>query len=159
MSAQRKPKSHAFVWYGREGEGIDIFHGRLTVELREDLSGAGVVEVRPEWPLEVTIPARSFGDVLCEAFAVNDLVNVPAPVRSESGGISGRNTLINVRHLPVENPPIINPGSLKLYLEWWNAHFVKLLERHQYALLGVSFIINNPERFRRAILDEDELEN
>ncbi|MCP4213719.1 MAG: hypothetical protein GY765_03635, partial [bacterium] len=35
MLREKKPKSLVFVWYGEEGQGIEVFHKRVWVELRE----------------------------------------------------------------------------------------------------------------------------
>ncbi len=59
MLRECKPRSLAFVWYGKKGQGIETFHRRLNVELREDNPSAFVFEIRPEWPAEFHNPHRS----------------------------------------------------------------------------------------------------
>ncbi len=157
MMREQKPKSLAFVWYGQEGQGIEIFHKRLLVELREDLTNAFVYQVRPRWPEHLENYHDAFSDVLTEAFGVNSPEDIPARIRSES---HGKLTLVYVRHEPVRSTQLINPDSLKEYVRWWDAEFVPLLEKKQFAILTVSFLVKNPPAFAEYVEDEaiEELE-
>lgn len=157
MLREQKPRSHAFVWYGRIGEGVDGFHQRLTVELREHLPNVYLYEVRPEWPNEFTNVHRSCQDMLCEAFGVSALADIPARVRAATRGTAGVQALIYVRHQPVPSPKVFSSQDLHDYLEWWDSHFVPLLERQQFALLGVSFLVNDPSRFQTRFTQVEEL--
>lgn len=168
MLREQKLRSLAFVWYGQEGQGIEIFHQRLNVELREDLSNTFVYEVRPEWPAELENYHHSFRDMMTEAFEVNSLEDIPARIRSKTHGAFEKQTLVYIRHQPVVSPKkmtpqrlrhSINPKTLQEYLKWWNTIFVPLLERQQFALSGVSFVVKNPPKFRSLILDKERLED
>ena len=160
MMREQKPKSLVFTWYGQEGQGIEIFHKRLLVELREELSNAFVYQVRPAWPLHLENYHTSFSDILTQAFGVNSLEDIPARIRSESHGSFGKQSLVYVRHEPVTSSQLINPESLKTYVQWWDKEFAPLLEKNQFALLSVSFIVKNPPAFTEYIEDEkiDELD-
>lgn len=151
MLREQKPKSLVFVWYGEEGQGIEIFHKRLLVELREELTNAFVYQRRPRWPEHLEDYHTAFSDVLTETFGVNTLEDIPARVRAES---QGRPTLIYVRHEPVRSTQLINPQSLKEYVLWWDTEFVPKLERKQFALLTVSFLVVNPPAFAEYVEDE-----
>ncbi|MCP4687125.1 MAG: hypothetical protein GY859_03685, partial [Desulfobacterales bacterium] len=52
MIQEGKPRSLAFVWYGKEGQGILRFHKRLSTELRKHLFNTSIMVVRPEWPAD-----------------------------------------------------------------------------------------------------------
>lgn len=152
MLRERKPRSLAFVWYGQKGQGVEIFHERLKVELREDLPEVSIEEVRPEWPMDLHNCHRSFSDMLTEAFRVNSLHDVAASLRAKIQGASGKQTLVYVRHQPVTSSRhLINPKTYKDYLEWWDSHFVPLLEQRQFGLLAVSFEVENPAKFEKAM--------
>ncbi len=144
MMRERKPKSLAFVWYGQEGQGVEIFHKRLLVELREELTDVYVHQIRPRWPEHLEDYHTAFSDTLCEPFRVGNIEDIPARLRNES---RGRTTLLYVRHEPVRGKLLINPRSLKDYVEWWDSTFSHLLEKKQFALLTVSFLVNNPPAF------------
>ncbi len=64
-----------------------------------------------------------------------------------------------VRHEPVASPRLINPKSLRLYLKWWDKKFLPLLERNQFALLGVSFIVKNPPKFGNILRKKEKIED
>ncbi|MCP4699940.1 MAG: hypothetical protein GY862_24280 [Gammaproteobacteria bacterium] len=157
MMREQKPKSLAFVWYGQEGQGIEIFHKRLLVELREDLTNACVHQVRPRWPEHLSNYHDAFSDVLTEAFDARGFEDIPARVRADT---HGKSTLIYVRHEPVRSTQLINPKSLREYVRWWDAEFAPLLEKKQFALLTVSFLVKNPPRFAEYVENEaiEELE-
>jgi hypothetical protein len=157
MLQERRPRSLAYVWYGQPGQGIDLFHQRLNVELRDRISDAHFYQVRPEWPPTVNAPAQDFEAMLTEAFEVNRLDDIPGRIRTESRGVSGRQTLVYVRHLPVQSSKVINPSVLKDYLEWWDTYFVRLLEGQVFALLGVSFVVDKPNVFRRVLTERERI--
>ncbi|MCP4110227.1 MAG: hypothetical protein GY749_32680 [Desulfobacteraceae bacterium] len=158
MLRERKPQSLAFVWYGQQGQGMETFHQRLNIELREDLANTHVYEVRPEWPADLLTPHRSFSDMLTEVFEVSSLEDIPARIRSKTYGAFGKQTLVYVRHQPVKSAKLINPKSLKIYLEWWDSVFAPLLESNQFGLLGISFIVKNPSKFQSIILEKEQIE-
>nr|VFJ89718.1 MAG: hypothetical protein BECKH772A_GA0070896_100175 [Candidatus Kentron sp. H]VFJ91256.1 MAG: hypothetical protein BECKH772B_GA0070898_100165 [Candidatus Kentron sp. H]VFJ97802.1 MAG: hypothetical protein BECKH772C_GA0070978_100165 [Candidatus Kentron sp. H] len=161
MAREGRPRSLAFVWYGAQGQGIGLFHQRLNVELREYLPNfnAHLHEIRPDWPSELEDPDMAFRDCLTEAFGVKYPDDIPRAIRKLTQGASGRQTLVYVRHAPVISSRLINPKSLKGYLAWWDRAFAPLLERNQFLLLGISFVVKNPAKFRGLVLEKDRLED
>ncbi len=154
MLREQKPKSLAFAWYGQEGQGIEIFHKRLLVELREELSSAFVYQVRPRWPEHLANYHDAFSDVLCEAFKAKNLTDIPARIRSESHGVSNKVSVVYVRHEPVRSTRVINPESLKTYIHWWDSTVTPLLAKKQFAVLTASFLVSNPPAFAQYVDDE-----
>jgi hypothetical protein len=164
MLRERKPRSLAYVWYGQAGQGLDLFHQRLKVELRDVLPNVHLYEVRPRWPDDLHNPHRSFEDMLLEAFEVDSLDNIPGRVRTQTKGESGRQTLVYICHQPVLTAEPIKPSVLRTYLEWWDCNFVPLLhqETDAFGLLGVSFEVRNPPKFLEVLqtrVDDLELQH
>ncbi|MBN1479310.1 hypothetical protein JXA70_03450 [candidate division KSB1 bacterium] len=167
MLRDRRPRSLAFVWYGQEGQGVELFHQRLRVQLRGHVSGNTLFgEIRPEWPMdlfdpqrafELYKPERSFSDMLSNAFDVKRLTDIPAAIRAHTRGETGRQILVYIRHQPVRSTKIFNPKSLKAYLKWWDEVFAPLLTQHVYALLTVSFIVKNPAKFCRILQEQERI--
>ncbi|HKO97008.1 MAG TPA: hypothetical protein VJU86_08455 [Pyrinomonadaceae bacterium] len=157
MLRERKPRSLAYLWYGQEGQGIDLFHQRLKIELQDLLANTYLYEVRPEWPVELSNPHRSWENMLTEAFGVQSMDDIPARIRTQTRGLSGSSTLVYVRHQPVRSSKLINPRVLKGYLEWWDLNFVSLIEGQTFALLGVSFVVGSPHMFLRALIDIERI--
>jgi hypothetical protein len=153
MLRERRPRSLAYVWYGQPGQGVDLFHQRLTVELGEKLSDVSLYEVQPEWPMAFDNPIRACEAMLTQVFNVNTLDDIPARIRTQSRGVSGRQTLVYVRHRPVASPKLFNPAMLKAYLEWWDICFAPLLEGPVFAVLGVSFIVGKPLTFHKVLTE------
>ena len=152
MLRERRPRTLAYVWYGQAGQGIDLFHKRVRVELQEDLATyTHFLEVRPEWPMDLDNPSRSFADMMCEAFDEHSLQDIPRCIRADTRGATGRQTLVYVRHQPVRSTKVMNPQTLKAYLRWWDQEFVPLLKDRTYALLTVSFEVKNPARFHKTV--------
>jgi hypothetical protein len=71
--------------------------------------------------------------------------------------VSGRSTLVYVNHQPLRSSKLINTGAYKKYLEWWDCHLTPLLEAQTCALLGVSFVVGNPDNFKRAVEEKDRV--
>ncbi|MCP4105001.1 MAG: hypothetical protein GY749_05625 [Desulfobacteraceae bacterium] len=134
MVREQKPKSLVFVWYGQKGQGIEIFHKRLLVELQEDLTNTFVYRVRPAWPLHLENYHTCFSNMLTTAFGVNTLEDIPTRIRSESYGAFGKQTLVYIWHEPVRASRLINPETLKTYVQWWDAEFAPLLEKKTVCL-------------------------
>lgn len=158
MLRERRPSSLAYVWYGQPGQGIELFHRRLQVELQDDLHPhATLYEVRPEWPRQFLDPERSFEEMLTEAFGVASLKLVSQSIRAVSRGAAGRPVLVYVRHQPVRSKDVLSLPQLKAYIRWWDRAFAPLLREHQYALLGISFEVEKPARFRSFLLDGEQI--
>ncbi len=160
MLRERKPRSLAFVWYGQEGQGVDHFHQRLKVELREIIPDVHIQETRPRWPDDLKDTYRSFEDMLLEAFEVLSLDDIPGWIRAQTRGESGRRSLVYLRHEPVPSDSPISPLVLQTYLEWWDHAFAPLLkEANAFGLLGVSFMVRNPLKFHKRLMSQlDELD-
>ncbi len=153
MLRSAKPKSRAYIWYGEQGQGVDLFHERLERQLEEDLNRTTVVVKRPEWPVAPEVRLhQNFADRLKETFQVNHLEQIPDQLRREVHGVSGQKTLLYVRHIPVPMGGVMTLPIYKRYLEWWDGVFVPLLRAGQFALLGVSFVVDDPVRFRQEAL-------
>jgi len=157
MVREGRPRCHAFVWYGRAGEGVDLFHTRLNVELRDDLDQARLLEIAPRWPDDLADPARSFEDMLCEAFGVAALEDLPARIRQEAGGGYGARVLVYLRHQPVvgaqsdKQRRLIDPDRLCQYVAWLDHRLAPLLDEGQFLLVGLSFVVLKPAGFREAV--------
>ena len=158
MLRERRPRSLAYIWYGKPGQGIELFHRRLQVELQDDLEPqATLYEVRPEWPRQFLDPERSFEEMLVEAFGAASLRLVAQSIRAANRGASGRPVLVYVRHQPVRSKAVLSLPQLKAYVRWWDRVFAPLLGENQYALLGISFEVEQPAKFRRFLLESEQI--
>ncbi|MFO1429397.1 MAG: hypothetical protein U1F76_04540 [Candidatus Competibacteraceae bacterium] len=149
MLRERKPRSLVYVWYGQKGQGMDLFHQRLAVELWDVLHGVYLYEIRPRWPDDLHNPHRSFEDMLLEAFDVDLLDHIPGRIRTQTQGESGRRILVYIRHQPLLPDEPIKPPVLRKYLEWWDYNGIPLLHQEidAFGLLGISFEVRNPPKF------------
>jgi len=157
MFQERKPRSLAYLWYGGQDQGIELFHQRLRVDLQEKLKNVIVFEVQPEWPADMVQPHRSLSDMITQAFRVESLDQVPARIRTFARGAPGREVLVYVRHLPIKSGHIFHPHFLKTYLEWWDVTFIPHLPKRAFALLGISYEVKNPARFRKLLVEKEGL--
>lgn len=151
MLLEHRPRTLAYVWYGQPGQGVELFHQRLAVELQEKLPQLCLYEVNPRWPETLDAPDLAFEDMLTEAFDVHTLDAIPGRIRAYNRGVAGRQTLVYIRHLPVQSAKLITPAVVKTYLEWWDAYMTRLLDGQVFALLGVSFVVGKPEAFKRVV--------
>lgn len=147
MLRRHNPRSLAYVWYGQEGQGVDLFHQRLKVELR-DMLDAEFYELRPHWPDDLHQATRSFEDMLLAAFEVSSLDAVPDRIRAQSRGETDRQVLVYLRHAPVLPGDPIKPQDLREYLDWWDRYLAPSLPPNAFGLLSVSFVVGKPPKFR-----------
>ena len=168
MLRNRKPKALAYLWYGEENQGVDVFHQRLKIDLNQDLEQVIVHQILPEWQADLEENFHQCcHDMLCDAFEISSLEYLSAKIREISRSSTSQQTLIYIRHKPVKfrfkAPAEFHPKYIKRYLEWWNTVFVPKLPRQCYALLGLSYQVEEPAKFYDALiklkLDELELSN
>lgn len=159
MLREGRPRCMAFVWYGREDDGVDLFHHRLEVELQESLRGmdTAFLPIAPDWPEELGNSDLSFRDKTLEAceevLGAERLEDIPYSLRTHSLGRA--RSLIYVRHRPVPaSNRLINPETLDAYLAWWDEHLLPLLEPDQFVLIGVSFVVRKPGAFQNAMAEQ-----
>ena len=164
MLREKNPKSLVFVWYGKKGEGVEIFHERLWVELRECLNkNINIIRKQPDWPIHLNNYHTAFSKEIIHSFNVNRIEDIPGRIKSERSGESKKQTLVYIQHKPVLTKEIINPKSLKGYIQWWDNVFVSKLEEGQFSILSVSFIDDHPLELKNKIdevkIEELDLEN
>ena len=155
MLRNRRTRCLFFVWYGREGEGIDLFHERLASELEWDIPNTTeLYTVNPAWPDNLANPDILFRDISLEAFKVSSMENIPARIREKNQGAGQVLTYLN--HQTVITQPYtsktmlentINPQTLRLYFDWCDRFYPNLLEPGQYMLIGISFVVKHPPKF------------
>lgn len=166
MLENHRPRSLSYLWYGLQGQGVDVFHQRLAVELQKLVSDAYLFEVQPYWPPQFHDFHISIRDMLTDVFRVQNLDEIPERIRTETRNKPQRQTLVYVRHEPIVASPgadkqttLIDPGLIKKYLQWWDLNLVPLLEGNMFALLGMSFVVRKPAAFRKRITEIDCLDD
>ncbi|KPA10945.1 hypothetical protein MHK_008848 [Candidatus Magnetomorum sp. HK-1] len=149
MLTNQRPKILSYLWYGEQGQGIDQFHHRLRVELREKLSPTELIEITPIWPPHFVDFHESCENMYRQAFNVQSFLHIPSQIR-ELG--YGKQSLIYIRHTPLTSTRIVNLKVLKRYIEWLDQYFLPLLKQDKFfALVGVSYIVNQPAKISRLI--------
>ncbi len=156
----QRPPMLVYLWYGREGQGVELFHQRIKVEFQNEFKNRSQFkEIRPDWPLELDNPRRSFQDMMREAFEVPLFNDIPSKIRSYTKGASDRQALIYIRHEPLRSKILFNPTNLKKYLDWLNKEFTSLFKRGRHALAAISFIDDNPAKFKKSFIEEEDLDD
>jgi len=160
MLHQRRPRALAYFWYGEEGQGIELFHERLRVELLRSPAEISFHPVRPRWPEELRDPFGSFEDMMIEAFEVQSLDDLAGRIRTSARPNPRRSSLVYVCHQPLRKGEAVGPAHMREYLEWWDKVFAARLEdAGAYGLLGVSFITGNAAKLQQILTDcFDELD-
>jgi len=63
-----------------------------------------------------------------------------------------------VRHTPVRSAKaVINVKTFKTYLEWWDMNFAPVLDGQVFAVLGASFVVKEPGKFERLLIERERL--
>ncbi len=157
MLMERRPRGLGYLWYGAKDQGLELFHNRLKVELQEKLIGAILYEVKPEWPTDMEDPDRSFRDMLKQAFGISTLEHLGGRIRTHTRSVSGRQTLVYIRHRPVASAYTFDPKYIRTYLQWFNINVVAKLPEQTYTLLGISYEVKNPAEFRKLLIEKERL--
>jgi len=145
MLFHQKPKILCFLWYGEQGRGVDLFHHRLSVELRDKLSPTEFIEVTPIWPTHFDNIYGAFENMFNESFQTDSLHQIPSLIREKG---DEEQKLIYIRHMPLTSTKVVTLDILKRYIEWLENYFLPCLEKDSfYALVGISYIVNNPSKF------------
>jgi hypothetical protein len=150
MLTERSPRSLAYLCYGEEGQGQDIFYKRLSIELKGGFTGSKSLEYIPEWPKEYSNPTLSFAGALTEAFDALSVDEIPSRIRRD-GGYSSQQLLIYIRHLPVNKNSPVTLDLIKEYLRWWDEYFIPMLDVNMFSLLGISFEVEEALLFRNTL--------
>jgi len=154
MLLYQRPKSYAFIWYGLQDQGQEVFHQRLNSELQEVFNEVDLIEFSPQWPLfpEGGNYDDLFTAMIKQAFGANqDLDEVPGIIRRHTHDSGNRQTLVYVRHTPVTSKKHLSPEQLQQYLKWWDLFAVPQFHEGVYGLLGISFVVKNPAVFKEVM--------
>ncbi|MDM8516713.1 CHAT domain-containing protein [Desulfobacterales bacterium HSG16] len=159
MLRERKPRILAYTWYGTGGQGVDLFHHRMKVELDEKLTNTYLYEVRPDWPMELENPYRSFSDMMTEAFDEPSLDHIGPNIRKFSRGASGKHTLVYIRHQPLRSTKVMTLNNLKKYLEWLDLNFSQILPKQAFVLVGISYVVSSPKKFYNVLKKKKRIDD
>ncbi|MGB8507365.1 MAG: hypothetical protein WCD76_03090 [Pyrinomonadaceae bacterium] len=159
MLREGRPRAVAFLWYGKRGQGVEQFYKRLEVELLSDrLPNVRVDIVRPEWPPQFANFQKSIRSMLADAFDVDDYGKVGEQIRVRANRMGGQQTLLYLLHPPVtKGMELYKMHQLKNYLQWLDGEFADRLEGQVFALVGLGFVVEEPDQFRARL--ESEVEN
>ncbi|QTA78700.1 Alpha/beta hydrolase fold-containing protein [Desulfonema limicola] len=158
MFHEKKPKSCAYLWYGKPDQGVDIFLNRLKVEFQEKLKQVGMIVKNPIWPHIIDKPEKSYSQMMCQAFGTEDLKQIPMKIREQLNLMGDKKGLVYIGHEPVRYEYQCSPENLETYIKWWDSEFVKLLPEKTYSLLGIPFINSDPKKFLNLLTETLKLD-
>lgn len=163
MLQENKLRTLIFLWYGKDGQGVEPFYDRLDFELRNRLKDVGLYPVRPEFPLEFFDFDLSVSDMMAHGFKVQSYDEVMDKIRFEVRRIGKRQTIVYIR-LPVikKGMEFYQTKQLKNLLDWLEAKFADRFGEHVFALIGLAYVVKEPVVFREVIdqrFEEDEYED
>ncbi|MCY2966004.1 MAG: hypothetical protein NT069_20630, partial [Planctomycetota bacterium] len=142
LSGQSRRRAHAFLWYGEEDQGMELFHERLTVSLQPKLYNVTVIHKLARWPdrdaddSRQTFSERAFEEMLCEVFKVDTVPQIDSRVRDEA---ANTRALVVINHPHVTSKTTMDPKSLLTYLRWWDHVLPAFDDEDHVYLLGFSF--------------------
>jgi len=158
MLQEKKHHGLAYIWYGISGQGIQLFHERLTVELPKN-TACQFHTIAPCWPLTAVDDQRNvFEDMMAEAFELEfDLI--AGKLRSLSQG-KDKPLLLYIRTEVVQESPIrlITPRFLKAWFHWLDQVFLPGLPNNCFLLTGVGYVVKDTRKFA-ALLDKSQLKD
>ena len=144
MIKHGKPRSLGFFWYGKLGEGVDIFHQRFRKELRNHLRDRiSPLEKTVRWPEFIENISESFEEIYCHEFEVQNLDDIYIKIGRFHPYISGKKRIVFIDHKPFEigYTKRFSSDILGEYLNWWSNRFIQCFPKDIYLILGMSFIV------------------
>lgn len=153
MLREGRQRALTFLWYGKEGQGVEQFYKRLEVELQIGRLPNVKVDIKlPDWPPQFDNFQKAVRGMLADAFEVDDYRKVPEQIRVMANRMGGRQTLVYLRHPPVSRGMhLYKMPQLKNYLQWLDGEFVGRLSGHTFALIGLAYVVGEPEQFRAKV--------
>lgn len=149
MLNYHSPRTLAYVWYGHEGQGVELFNQRVRVELQRHCERSRVLfrEVKVEWPMAIHDFNSSMEFMLTSALGVVALDEITGLLNAELAGTGHGAALLYIRPRPL-SPDKVSPLAVKKYLTWWNTRVVPhLVGCTSYAVIGLPFIVGNVKEF------------
>lgn len=147
MLRRAAPRCQIYIWYGREGQGVDLFQQRLAVELDQDIGAqAQMIALQPRWP--DYLRTGFCADMYCQALDVQGIDDIPAAVRRRARVLGGRQPLLYIRHEPVQPQGHPDFAALMRYIDWCDNELSPLLEAAgAFAVIGVPRMLGSPKPF------------
>ncbi|MBU2006375.1 MAG: CHAT domain-containing protein [Gammaproteobacteria bacterium] len=140
------PNTVAFFWYGTEKQGVNRFHERLPVQLRELNPDMEMLEFDFRWPAHFHNEDAAYDQMLCEGFHIQHIEQLPGRLDSLSS-LGGSVPLVaHCRFATLYLGSSARLPQVAGLLRWWNAHVHPLLQRHGLkALLALAFELPQAE--------------
>jgi hypothetical protein len=145
-----------FLWYGREGHGVERFHDRLINQMTSDRKGIyRVHEVYPNWSPHFENFYQCAKIMMEEAFKVDDFRKIAEEIRITAKKKGGHQLIVYVRHTPImQEMKLSNTEYLTKYLRWLNDEFASQLGNKTFALIGLPYIVDEPDEFKKGIKND-----
>lgn len=156
MLSYHSPRTLAYVWYGQEGQGVELFNQRVKVELQRHCMRSRVLfrEVKVQWPMAPHDFNGSMESMLTSALDVAALDEITGLLNAELAGTGHAEALLYIRPRPI-SPEAVSAQAVKRYLAWWNKRVVPLLAGcSSYALIGLPFIVRDVKEFDTSLSAE-----
>lgn len=147
-----RPRALSFVWYGQRGQGVRLFHERISLELRRKLrrDEVGFCSVNLSWPKHYHTD-DSFAEMLNQALGTFTLGQVPEQLREVAGCPGRRKMLVYLEHPAVESDRVFSLNEMKRYLEWLDRQDDLFSDEHLFYVLGIPFLVEDLDTFERRL--------
>lgn len=134
------PSTLACFWYGSAQQGVNRFHERLPVELRELSPDMEMLEYAFRWPVHWHDEDAAYHQMLCEGFRIQYIQQLPGKLESAStlGGVVP--LVAHCRFETLYHDSAASLSQVAGLLQWWNVHVHPHLQaRGVNALLALAF--------------------
>lgn len=154
------PETLLFVWYGCENVGIELFHKRVPLDIRELRLNVQIAKVRMDWPPKSHIhSARSFEPALLAGLreAASTIAQPPSGLHSMPGflhqlaGQSGRKTLFHLQLQTVNEQLGVDPDDVASFINWWQSQVAPhLKDARVQTVITLGFELTHPHIMEEA---------
>lgn len=146
MLVSDSPTTLVCFWHGTQQQGVDRFHARLPIELKQRSRDMEMVTFSFRWPLEFLDPHKVCERMVREGFGVSFLDALPGMLQNLSiGGISNP-LVVHCRFETLRKGSPMNLGRLAVFLKWWETEVHARLRSYGIrTLLALGYELKEPD--------------
>ncbi len=157
------PETLLFIWYGCEQVGVELFHKRVPIDIRELRLNIQIARIRMDWPsLSHTHSERNFEPALLAGLreAATTIALPPTGLHSMPGflnqlaGFNSQKTLLHLQLQTVNEQVGIEPDDVALFLNWWQSQVAPhLRDARIQTVMTLGFELSEPNIMEDAFED------
>lgn len=158
MLQQRHPLTLACFWHGVKGQGVDKFHERLPVELRDLNQGLRLETVSFQWPSSFTNPHHDFETMIGRELGVTDVTSLVTQLEARYLDSSQAPLLLHCRFATLRQQGAVKLQHIADFIDWWQLMILPQLENSSiHVLLAFGYELGEAADVKKFVIGRDRV--